>query len=110
MHKTFIRDDSQIEANHDNILLLFPLSKLRTLDQGPKTKDQEPRVTEPNLNEWSAQGSPQGPEPSAARLGPRGFSAGGVGSFGEDFVWINPLDITALKKLEYSWDLFLRSQ
>jgi len=51
MHKTFIRDDSQIEANHDNILLLFPLSKLRTLDQGPKTKDQEPRVTEPNLNE-----------------------------------------------------------
>jgi hypothetical protein len=42
MHKTFIRDDSQIEANHDNILLLFPLSKLRT-------KDQEPRVTETNL-------------------------------------------------------------
>jgi len=54
MHKTFIRDDSQIEANHDYILLLFPLSKLRTLDQ-------EPGVTEPNPNRWKAQGPPQGP-------------------------------------------------
>ena len=53
MHKTFIRDDSQIEANHDNILLLFPLSKLRT-------KDQEPGVTEPNPNRWKAQDWPPG--------------------------------------------------
>jgi hypothetical protein len=53
MHKTFIRDDSQIEANHDNILVLFPLSKLRT-------KDQEPGVTEPDPNDRRAQGSPQG--------------------------------------------------
>ena len=43
------------------------------------------------------------PGPSAARLGPRGFSAGVVDSLGEVFVWINPLDIMALKKLEYSW-------
>jgi len=40
----------------------------------------------------------------------RPFSTGVVVSLGEIFVWINPLDITALKKLEYSWDLFLRSQ
>ena len=49
-------------------------------------------------------------EPSAERLAPRAFSVGVVDSLGEVFVWINPLDITALKKLEYSWDLFLRSQ
>ena len=53
---------------------------------------------------------PRGPEPSTPHLAPRGFSAGVVVSLGEGFVWINPLDITALKKLEYSWDLFLRSQ
>ena len=52
----------------------------------------------------------QGPEPSAARLAPRALSTGVVVSLGEGFVWINPLDTTALKKLEYSWDLFLRSQ
>ena len=52
----------------------------------------------------------QGPEPSAAHLAPRALSTGVVVSLGEGFVWINPLDITALKKLEYSWDLFLRSQ
>ena len=48
--------------------------------------------------------STQGPEPSAARLAPRALSAGTVVSLGWSFVWINPLDITALKKLEYSWD------
>ena len=66
MHKTFIRDDSQIEANHDNILLLFPLSKLRT-------KDQEPGVTEPNPDRWNAQGhAPRAPNqvPRASDLGP----------------------------------------
>ena len=65
MHKTFIRDDSEIEANHDNILLLFPLSKLRT-------KDQEPGVTALNLNRWKAQGSTQGLDqvPRASHLGP----------------------------------------
>jgi hypothetical protein len=52
----------------------------------------------------------QAPEPSAAHLAPRASSVGVVVSLGEGFVWINPLDITALKKLEYSWDLFLRSQ
>ena len=45
----------------------------------------------------------QGSELSAARLAPRGFSVGVVVSLGEVFVWINPLDIMALKKLEYSW-------
>ncbi|MAR19624.1 MAG: hypothetical protein CML44_09670 [Rhodobacteraceae bacterium] len=45
---------------------------------------------------------PWGAGSSAARLGPWGFSTGGVDSLGEFFVWINPLDITALKKLEYS--------
>ena len=49
-------------------------------------------------------------ELSTVHLALRGFSAGVVVSLGEGFVWINPLDITALKKLEYSWDLFLRSQ
>jgi len=73
MHKTFIRDDSQIEANHDNILLLFPLSKLRT-------KNQEPGVTAPTPNRWNAHSWPQGPEPSVARLGPRRFSVGVVRS------------------------------
>ena len=53
---------------------------------------------------------PRGPGSSAARLGPWALSAGVVDSLGEGFVWINPLDTTALKKLEYSWDLFLRSQ
>ena len=52
----------------------------------------------------------QGPEPSAARLALWALSTGVVVSLGEGFVWINPLDTTALKKLEYSWDLFLRSQ
>jgi hypothetical protein len=50
------------------------------------------------------------PGSRGARLAPWGFSTGVVDSLGEGFVWINPLDITALKKLEYSWDLFLRSQ
>ena len=66
MHKTFIRDDSQIEANHDSILLLFPLSKLRTLDQ-------EPGVTEPNPNSWNTQGQAlRAPSqvPRASHLGP----------------------------------------
>ena len=51
---------------------------------------------------------PKDPKSSTLHLAPRGFSAGGVGSFGEDFVWINPLDITALKKLE--WRLGLISE
>ena len=55
-------------------------------------------------------GDPRERGSRAVRLGPRSFSVGGVDSLGEGFVWINPLDITALKKLEYSWDLFLRSQ
>ena len=50
----------------------------------------------------------EGPEPSAARLGPRGFNAGVVDSLGEGFVWINPLDITGLKRLE--WPLGLISE
>ena len=45
---------------------------------------------------------PTGPESSAARLEPRALSTGMVDSLGEVFVWINPLDITALKKLKYS--------
>ena len=72
--------------------------------QGAKTKDQEPRVTEPNPNRWNAQDSPQDQGSSAARLGPRAFSVGVVDSLGEGFVWINPLDLTALKKLEYGGD------
>jgi len=48
---------------------------------------------------------PQGrPEPSAARRAPWAFSTGVVDSFGWGFVWINPLDLTALKKLEYGGD------
>jgi len=46
----------------------------------------------------------RGPEPSATRLAPRAFSTGVVDSFGWGFVWINPLDLTALKKLEYGGD------
>ena len=76
MHKTFIRDDSQIEANHDYILLLFPLSKLRTLDQ-------EPGVTELNPYQWRTLGH----APSARHLAPRAISIG-VGD-----VWIDDLMI-----------------
>jgi len=49
----------------------------------------------------------QGPEPSVARLAPRAFSTGGVVSLGDGFVWINPLNITALKKLEWPLGLIL---
>ena len=50
------------------------------------------------------------PGPSAVRLEPRAFSTGVVVSLGEGFVWIDPLDITALKRLEYGGDLFRRTQ
>ncbi len=49
-------------------------------------------------------------EPCATRLAPRAFSVGVVVSLGEGFVWINPLDITGLKRLEYGGDLFRRAQ
>ena len=47
---------------------------------------------------------PWDPESSTLHLAPRGFSTGVVDSLGEGFVWINPLDLTALKKLEYGGD------
>ena len=53
---------------------------------------------------------PWDPEPSAARLAPWGFSTGVVVPLGGGFVWINPLDITGLKRLEYGGDLFRRAQ
>ena len=49
----------------------------------------------------------QGPEPSAARLGPRALSAGVVVSLGEGFVWINPLDIILKTKTLHKLDLLL---
>ena len=47
---------------------------------------------------------PRGRGPNALHLAPRAFSTGVVDSFGWGFVWINPLDLTALKKLEYGGD------
>ena len=68
--------------------------------QRPRTKNRG-LLSPIHINE-GRKTDPWDPESSAARLGPRGFSTGGVDSLGEFFVWINPLDITALKKLEYS--------
>jgi hypothetical protein len=42
------------------------------------------------FNSFHTNGSdqaPRGPEPSAARLGPRAFRVGAVDSLGESFVW-----------------------
>ena len=42
---------------------------------------------------------PRDPESSTLHLAPRAFGTGVVDSLGEGFVWINPLDTTALKKV-----------
>ena len=41
---------------------------------------------------------PWGPESSTLYLAPRAFSTGVVDPLGWSFVWIDPLDITALKR------------
>ena len=73
-----------------------------TTDQGPRTKNRG--LLSPLQTVETRKAGPLGPEPSAARLAPRAFSTGAVDSFGWGFVWINPLDLTALKKLEYGGD------
>jgi hypothetical protein len=77
--------------------------------QGVRCKDQGPRTKNRGLlrqirMDQARKADLRGPEPSAARLGPRAFCTDEVDSLGEGFVWINPLDLTALKKLEYGGD------
>jgi hypothetical protein len=60
--------------------------------QGVRCKDQGPRTKNRGLlrqirMDQARKADLRGPEPSAARLGPRGFSTGVVDSLGEGFVW-----------------------